>query len=36
MIEACRRGPFAARVSKVLVSEAADDGSDGFATDRTG
>ena len=30
MIEACRNGPFAARVRDVSVSEAADDGSDGF------
>ena len=30
MIEACRSGPFAARVSEVFVREAADDGSDGF------
>ncbi len=30
MIEACRDGPFAARVGDVRVSEAADDGSDGF------
>ena len=30
MIEACREGPFAARVTEVEVSEAADDGSDGF------
>jgi acylphosphatase len=30
MIEACRDGPYAARVSKVAVSEAADDGSNGF------
>jgi acylphosphatase len=30
MIEACRDGPFAARVTEVAVSEAADDGSDGF------
>jgi acylphosphatase len=31
MIEACRDGPFAARVSEVAVSEADDDDSDGFA-----
>jgi acylphosphatase len=31
MIEACRRGPFGARVTDVAVSEAEDDGSDGFA-----
>jgi acylphosphatase len=30
MIEACREGPFAARVAEVGVSAAADDGSDGF------
>jgi acylphosphatase len=30
MIEAARKGPFAARVSEILVSEAADDGSEGF------
>ena len=30
MIEACREGPFAARVIEVLAGEAADDGSDGF------
>ena len=30
MVEACREGPFAARVSGVTTSEAADDGSDGF------
>src|SRR5439155_12918089 len=30
MIEACRQGPFAARVTEVDVSEAADDGGDGF------
>src|SRR5712691_2382220 len=30
MIEACREGPFAARVTEVLVSDAADDGSAGF------
>ena len=31
IIEACREGPFAARVTEVEVDEAADDGSDGFA-----
>ena len=31
MIEACRRGPLAARVAAVAVSDAADDGSIGFA-----
>ncbi len=30
IIEACREGPFAARVTEVAVGEAADDGSDGF------
>jgi acylphosphatase len=30
MIEAAREGPFAARVTDVAVSEAADDGSAGF------
>jgi acylphosphatase len=30
MIEACREGPFAARVASLAVSESADDGSDGF------
>lgn len=30
MIEACRTGPFAARVAGVAVNDAADDGSDGF------
>jgi acylphosphatase len=36
MIEACRAGPFAARVTEVAVSEAADDGSDGFRPRPTG
>ena len=31
MIEACRQGPFAARVDDVAVEEAADDGSTRFA-----
>jgi len=31
MIEACREGPFAARVGEVSVSDADDDGSDGFS-----
>ena len=31
MIEACREGPFGARVADVAVSEAKDDGSGGFA-----
>ena len=30
MIEACREGPFAARVTEVVVREAADDESVGF------
>ena len=30
MIEACRQGPAAARVTDVVVAEAADDGSVGF------
>jgi acylphosphatase len=30
MIEACRDGPFAARVGGVAIADAADDGSDGF------
>jgi acylphosphatase len=30
MIEACREGPFAARVAEVAVSAADDDGSDSF------
>ena len=30
MIEACREGPFGARVSNVAVSDAADDGGFGF------
>jgi acylphosphatase len=30
MIEACREGPFGARVADVAVSEADDDGSAGF------
>jgi acylphosphatase len=36
MIEACREGPFAARVVDVAVDEAADDGSDGFRPRPTG
>jgi len=35
MIEACRRGPFAARVAEVAVSDADDDGSEGFAARAT-
>ncbi len=35
MIEACRTGPFAARVTEVLVSDAADDGSEGFGSRAT-
>ncbi len=30
LIELCRQGPFAARVTDVSIREAADDGSDGF------
>ena len=30
IVEACREGPFGARVSNVAVSEAADDGGIGF------
>ncbi|HEX5455255.1 MAG TPA: acylphosphatase [Stellaceae bacterium] len=30
MVEACRDGPFAARVADVAVTEATDDGSEGF------
>jgi acylphosphatase len=30
MIEACREGPFAARVIEIQISDAADDGCDGF------
>jgi len=30
MVEACRRGPRAARVAAVTVSDAEDDGSRGF------
>jgi acylphosphatase len=36
MIEACREGPFAARVIDVTVDESADDGSDGFRPRPTG
>jgi acylphosphatase len=36
MIEACRTGPFAARVTEVLVSDGADDGSEGFRPRATG
>jgi acylphosphatase len=36
MIEACREGPFAARVVDVTVDESADDGSDGFRPRPTG
>jgi len=31
LIEACREGPFAARVTEVAVGGAVDDGSEGFA-----
>jgi acylphosphatase len=30
MIEACREGPFGARVSDIAITEALDDGSPGF------
>jgi acylphosphatase len=30
MIEACREGPFGARVSDIAIADAADDGSPGF------
>ena len=30
MIEACREGPFGARVSDIAITEAPDDGSPGF------
>ena len=35
MIEACREGPFGARVADVAVSEAKDDGSVGFTAKPT-
>jgi acylphosphatase len=35
MIEACREGPFGARVSAVAVSDADDDGSVGFTAKPT-
>ena len=35
MIEACRQGPFGARVGNVAVSEAEDDGSSGFTAKPT-
>ena len=35
MIEACREGPFGARVSDVSISDAADDGSVGFTAKST-
>lgn len=35
MIEACREGPFGARVSDVAVSDANDDGSAGFTAKPT-
>lgn len=35
MTEACRDGPFAARVSEVTASDAADDGSTGFTPRET-
>jgi hypothetical protein len=30
MVEACREGPFGARVADIAISEAEDDGSIGF------
>jgi acylphosphatase len=35
MIEACREGPFGARVSDVAISDAEDDGSAGFTAKPT-
>jgi acylphosphatase len=35
MIEACREGPFGARVSDVAISDAEDDGSVGFTAKST-
>jgi acylphosphatase len=35
MIELCRQGPRAARVSEVAVSDAGDDGSEGFRAQPT-
>src|SRR5213080_2907683 len=35
MIEACRRGPLGARVTDTAVSDAEDDGSDGFTAKAT-
>jgi acylphosphatase len=35
MLAACRQGPFGARVTDVSVSEAEDDGSDGFSARTT-
>jgi len=35
IVEACREGPFGARVSDVAVSEAEDDGSSGFSAKAT-
>jgi acylphosphatase len=35
MVEACREGPFGARVADVAVSEAEDDGSAGFTAKPT-
>jgi acylphosphatase len=35
MIEACREGPFGARVSDVAISDAEDDGSVGFTAKPT-
>ena len=36
MVEACRVGPFAAEVERVLTTEATDDGSRGFTARPTG
>jgi acylphosphatase len=36
MIEGCRTGPIAARVTEVLVSDGADDGGEGFRPRATG
>ena len=35
MAEACRQGPFGARVTNVAVTEAENDGSDGFTARET-
>jgi acylphosphatase len=36
MVEACREGPFAAQVERVLATEAKDDGSRDFSARPTG